>query len=87
MALKDWKKIKNTRFGRNVSIIYKNKQKGLSLELFRDSTWGKTDNMNVIISDVNQESLESSLGKPILVKHFSMESQAIHFAKEYMRKN
>lgn len=88
MAIKDWKRTRSRRIGNNISIIYKKKRGGLSLELFRDSTWGKnTDNMNVIIRDKNQKSLMSSLGKTILVKYFDMESQATHFAKEYMERN
>jgi len=82
-----WKRIRNRRLGNNISIIYKNKKYGLSLELFRDSTWGKTDNMNVIVRDINEKSFESNLGKPILTKHFGSESQAKYFAKNYMRRN
>ena len=85
MALKDWKKSRSRRIGNNISIIYVNKN--LSLELFRDSQWGKTHSMNVIIKDKNIETLESALGKTILVKYFGNESKARYFAKEYMRKH
>lgn len=87
MSLKDWKKTKTRRIGNNISIIYINKKEGLSLELFRDATWGNIDNMNVIVRDKNIKSYESSLGKAISVKYFGSESEAKYFAKSYMRKH
>ena len=78
----EWKKIRDSRIGNNITIIHK--KKNLTLELFRDSQWGKGDNMNVIVRDSNKESYESSLGKSILVKHFNNESQALWYVKEYM---
>lgn len=83
MALKDWKIIQNKHIGNDISIIYKNKN--LTLELFKDSAWGKTNNMNVIIRDKNIESYASSLGKSIEVERKGSKAEALNFAKSYMR--
>lgn len=78
-----WKRIQNRRIGNNISIIYK--KDNLTLELFRDALWYNDKNMNVIIRDKKIETLESSLGKSILVKHYETEEKAKEFAKSYMR--
>lgn len=80
---RSWSMVRSRRAGGNVSIMFR--RKNITLELFRDSTWGKTDNMNVIIRDKNKESLTSSLGSTILVKRLGTEAQATKFAKRYMR--
>ncbi len=83
--LKCWKKVRDRKVGNNISIIYS--KNGKSLELFRDSMWGKTDNMNVIVRDFKQKSFESALGKDILVKHMGTKTQATKFAESYMTKH
>lgn len=80
--LKDWKKAKSRKVGDNISIIYV--KENISLELFRDALW-HNQNMNVIIRDKEQKSLESNLGKEILVKYFKSKSEAKEFANQYMR--
>jgi len=78
-----WKKAQDRKIGNNISIIYV--KKNLSLELFRDSMWGDTDNMNVIVRDKNQSSYESALGKSIEVERASTRREAMNFAMKYMR--
>ena len=80
--LECWKKVRNRKFGNNISIVYSKGSE--NLELFKDSMWGKTDNMNVLVRNTDEKSLEDSWGKPKLVKHMKTKSQAINFANEYM---
>ncbi len=79
-----WRKITDRKIGGNVSIIYQ--RKNITLELFRDSMWGKTENMNVIVRDKNLKGM-SSLGRGISVKHFSNKKQALKYAEDWMKKN
>ena len=83
--LKCWRKVRDRKVGNNISIAYK-KDKEV-LELFRDSLWGKTDNMNVIVYNTDQKSLESAWGKAKLVKHMGTKKQALEFAHTYMKKH
>lgn len=83
--LKCWKKVRDRKVGNNVSIVYSKGKE--SVELFKDSMWGKTDNMNVIVRNIDQESLESSWGKTKLVEHAKTKKEALKFAKSYMKKH
>ncbi|MEK6883817.1 MAG: hypothetical protein AABY22_29580, partial [Nanoarchaeota archaeon] len=53
--------------------IYSKKGKE-NLELFKDSLWGKTDNMNVIVRNPKKHSYESVLGKTKLVVKYDIVS-------------
>lgn len=79
-----WKKVRDRKYGNNISVVYKKGNK--SLELFRDEMWGRTSNMNVIVRDKSKKSLESTLGKAILTKHMGTKAEAERFAKKYMLK-
>lgn len=76
MALKDWKKLRSNLWLKGTK----------SVEIFQDVSW-RSDNANVIVRDKRKGSYESSLGKTLLVKYFDKKSQAIRFAKTYMRKH
>ena len=83
MRIKNWKKIRDRQIGRNTSIIYQNKN--ITLELFTDSMWGKTNCMNVIIRNKKISSYTSALGKTIDVKFCDTREQARAYAIKYMK--
>ena len=78
MALKDWKKVRGTAG----SPAWK-KDKYI-IEVFQDSSW-RNNNANVILYDSSQSSYESALGKVVKTKYFKTKSQALGYAKNYMR--
>lgn len=77
-----WEKIRDRKIAGNISILY---EKGdTTLELFRDSYWGKKSSMNVIVRDSKIPSY-SLLGKSIDVYHAETMKEAKDWAKEYMK--
>jgi hypothetical protein len=85
MALSDWKKVKDQKFGNNIMVIYV--KKNIAVELYKDSYCGKTDNMNVIIRDKNLKSHMSVYGKDIHIEYCSTEKQARDYAEDYMKRH
>lgn len=80
-----WRKVRSNIFGNNISVIYK---KGFfTLEFFKDSYWGKTDNMNIIVRDSRIKSLMSRYGRDVHVEYLGSHSEAVKFATDWMRKH
>lgn len=80
-----WQKVQDKSHGGNVSVLY---EKGdLTIELFRDSYWGDTAQMNVILRDRSRESYSSRLGETVDFKIFNSADDAIAFAVNYMAGN
>ena len=73
----DWKKIKTN--------LWKNDE--LFLEIKKVNFSYEKPAHNVVIYDSSIKSLENSLGKVVVVKHLGKKSEALKFAREYMRNN
>lgn len=73
MALKDWKKTENSKS--YIKFYHKTKELIIRIDLFKPEKYGYTVN----ISDFREYTLEH--------KDFKTKSQALKYARSYMRKH